>query len=469
MTYAFTFDASACSGCKACQVACKDKNQLPVGVLWRRVYEISGGEWQQTGKAWTNSVFSYNLSMACNHCEHPKCAGVCPADAYLTREDGIVYIDTGKCLGCGYCAWACPYSAPQYNPVLRTMTKCNFCYDNIDAGLPPACVAACPLRVLDIVEIKDKELPITGGIVLWEIPGTQHPFPLPVLSRTEPHLVVKQHPAMGIRQEKSITNREEIRPIEAKSELSLIAFSLFVQAAAGLALLLAFNDNRPPGMPALLAIGIFLGLGMLNSLFHLGTPMKAWRALAHLNKSWLSREILMVCLFGLAWLVLISAYTLPIANDRILNAIHFLTAFLGLGLVYCMARVYRLRNVPAWNPIRTTVAFFTSSLILGGLGLLTLDTLKGSGTYSGSPLTWLTVGIGLATTFALTLSDRQEVGITIRRIQVGLMGLALIGFGSTWFVSDEANSWLILSIFIIVLFEEILGRWNFYYRRNPAI
>jgi anaerobic dimethyl sulfoxide reductase subunit B (iron-sulfur subunit) len=116
MTYAFTFDASSCSGCKACQEACKDKNGLPVGVLWRRVIEVTGGEWQKTNSAWENSIFAYNLSLACNHCVHAKCAGVCPADAYIVRPDGIVLLDSSRCMGCGYCAWACPYGAPQYIP-----------------------------------------------------------------------------------------------------------------------------------------------------------------------------------------------------------------------------------------------------------------------------------------------------------------------------------------------------------------
>ncbi len=138
MTYAFTFDASSCSGCKACQAACKDKNNLPLGVLWRRVYEVTGGEWTQTGEAWTSTVFAYNLSIACNHCVHPKCAGVCPVDAYEVRADGIVLINTQKCIGCGYCAWACPYDAPQVDQSAGHMTKCDLCYDNLDAGL-----AAC--------------------------------------------------------------------------------------------------------------------------------------------------------------------------------------------------------------------------------------------------------------------------------------------------------------------------------------
>ena len=94
MSYAFSFDAGACTGCKACQAACKDKNNLPVGVLWRRVIEVSGGSWVQNGAAWENNVFSYNLSMACNHCVHPKCAGVCPTNAYHVRADGIVILDS---------------------------------------------------------------------------------------------------------------------------------------------------------------------------------------------------------------------------------------------------------------------------------------------------------------------------------------------------------------------------------------
>ncbi len=146
---AFYFDSSACSGCKACQAACKDKNNLEVGILWRRVYEVTGGGWKRRGAAWESSVFAYNVSLACNHCERPICKEVCPAGAYRARDDGVVVIDQDKCMGCKYCSWACPYGAPQYDAQAGCMSKCNFCFDLLDQNRPPACVAACPLRALD--------------------------------------------------------------------------------------------------------------------------------------------------------------------------------------------------------------------------------------------------------------------------------------------------------------------------------
>ncbi len=83
--YAFHFDSSACAGCKACQIACKDKHGLEVGRLWRRVYEVTGGGWQRDGDAWSPDVFAFHLSIACNHCARPICAEVCPARALRQR------------------------------------------------------------------------------------------------------------------------------------------------------------------------------------------------------------------------------------------------------------------------------------------------------------------------------------------------------------------------------------------------
>lgn len=463
MTYAFTFDASACSGCKACQVACKDKNQLPLGVLWRRVYEVSGGSWQQYGDAWVTDVFAYNLTVACNHCAHPKCAGVCPTDAYVVRADGIVYIDVSKCIGCGYCNWACPYAAPQYNWQAGYMTKCDFCYDNIDAGLPPACVAACPMRVLDFMEIGEQgvkalDRPLLSSN-LWEVPASEHPFPLPDYSRTQPHLAIKPHNAMNNKLEKVVSNREEIRPQRSKvgrlwspkspdlGELPLVAFTLLGQMAAGMAVLSFFSG--PLTIAILITIGALIGLAGLASLLHLGTRVNAWRALTHLKKSWLSREILMFGLFGASWLVCLllpGIGKLPLAAS-------------GIGLVYSMAQVYRLRSVPAWNSNRTLLAFTLSAVLLGSFGLVGVNIFTNTRGIGYLPIV-LTAGLAVALLVALT--DPDSADQMAPRLRLGLIGLGLIGVLGMYLLPVTVGRWIMVPIFIIVLIEEGIGRWLFY-------
>jgi anaerobic dimethyl sulfoxide reductase subunit B (iron-sulfur subunit) len=484
MTYAFTFDASACSGCKACQIACKDKNQLPIGVLWRRVYEVSGGSWQRQNDAWTTDVFAYNLSLACNHCVHPKCAGVCPVDAYVVRDDGVVYINESKCMGCGYCSWACPYAAPRYNPELGHMTKCNFCYDNIDAGQPPACVAACPMRALNLVTVNDGPSTVENALTatvhrqmsqnLWEIPATQHPFPLPHYSHTEPHLAIRPHAGMGNALEKRISNREEVKSRHSSymnegkgetpkragrfsaslsgfeatlEELPLVAFTLLGQMAAGLAV---FSWMRPPCTFELLLIGLSLGLCGLASFLHLGAKKNAWRAVTHWRKSWLSREILMFGLFGALWLV-------SLGERWFLNADRWprITALAGIGFVYSMAQVYRLPSMPKWDTWRTPAGFFLAALALGQGAAWVGDSLAPNQATSVTLLALL----GAEWLIWFGTKDKAHAGLT--RLRGGLIVAALAGVGIGLAIGP-AGSRVAAVVVVLILLEEIIGRWLFY-------
>jgi anaerobic dimethyl sulfoxide reductase subunit B len=468
MTYAFTFDASACTGCKACQVACKDKHQLPVGVLWRRVYEVAGGGWQAHGAAWQTDVFAYNLSIACNHCMHPKCAGVCPADAYVTRLDGIVYIDASKCIGCGYCLWACPYAAPRYDPHAGIMTKCDFCFDDLDSGLPPACVAACPLRVLDFITVDETPLAHADQLPLWQVPGTQHPFPLPLFSRTEPHLALHEHPAMRSELEPALANREETDPPPSKSEIPLLAFTLLGQASAGLALFLLIGGGRKAALPAILIGLLLLGLGMLGSFLHLGKPLRAWRAVFHLRKSWLSREILRSILFGLAWLLCAFFYSLPNTAAWILNASLLLASLSGLSLVDSMAQVYRLRAVPAWNSPRTSLAFLTSTVLFGGSLTLCLASLTGFRWASASLFTWVLAGLASLGALLLAVSD-HGIRKNQKNLRIALQAIVLALFALAGLIHTAGSPWLPVFILVIVSLEQALARWQFYSLRSPQM
>jgi anaerobic dimethyl sulfoxide reductase subunit B (iron-sulfur subunit) len=179
---AFYVNIDRCTGCKTCMIACIDKNDLPPSVLWRRVSEYVGGGWaRQAEGGYTQNIFGYYLSISCNHCESPACVSSCPTTAMHKDEYGIVSVDPSKCIGCRYCEGACPYSAPQFNAELGKMTKCDFCRDYLEHGKSPACVAACPNRLLEFGEYGD--LVAAHG-------AAEHISPLPATSITQPNLVI---------------------------------------------------------------------------------------------------------------------------------------------------------------------------------------------------------------------------------------------------------------------------------------
>ncbi len=83
--YGFFIDSSRCTGCKTCELACKDYKDLTPDVSFRRIYEYAGGDWQEDNGVWHQNVFAYYLSISCNHCEDPACTKVCPSGAMHKR------------------------------------------------------------------------------------------------------------------------------------------------------------------------------------------------------------------------------------------------------------------------------------------------------------------------------------------------------------------------------------------------
>ena len=183
MQYGFYFDADRCGSCKACVMACRDKNDTLLGLKNRNVIDFGGGRWvEKDGLVQPENVFVYSISISCNHCESPACVANCPTGAMIKRdEDGIVYVDESVCIGCGTCANACPYGAPKVSEERGVTSKCNFCMDYLDEGGRPACVDACLMRCLDFGDIAELREKYGDACDL---------APLPSSSETRPSLIL---------------------------------------------------------------------------------------------------------------------------------------------------------------------------------------------------------------------------------------------------------------------------------------
>ncbi len=157
-TVAKYIDTTTCIGCKACEAACQEWNDL--GTV----------ETQQTGtyqtlpkldaKFWNLIRFNERevdgglmwmmRKDQCMHCAEPGCLEACPAPGAIVQYgNGIVDVDPSKCIGCGYCATGCPFDVPKFHVKTGKMAKCTLCVDRVEVGLEPACVKACPTGCLN--------------------------------------------------------------------------------------------------------------------------------------------------------------------------------------------------------------------------------------------------------------------------------------------------------------------------------
>jgi formate dehydrogenase iron-sulfur subunit len=159
------YDASKCVGCRACQMACKEWNQLPgESTDTQGIYEsprhLSADTWTMIKLAENGDNWSF-ANYQCMHCAQASCVSVCPTGA-AAHNGEFVEIDQNWCIGCGYCVQACPFNVPHRSDSSGTARKCTFCLDRVSVGEQPACAAACPTGALtwgerDQLLVKAKE------------------------------------------------------------------------------------------------------------------------------------------------------------------------------------------------------------------------------------------------------------------------------------------------------------------------
>jgi Fe-S-cluster-containing dehydrogenase component/formate-dependent nitrite reductase membrane component NrfD len=140
-------DQTKCIGCHACTTACKQENEVPLGVTRTYVKAVDVGVFPQARRAFQIT--------RCNQCEDAPCVSACPTAAMYRRPDGIVDFDKSICIGCKACMAACPYDAIFINPEDHSAEKCNFCSHRIDAGLEPACAVVCPTQAILVGDLND--------------------------------------------------------------------------------------------------------------------------------------------------------------------------------------------------------------------------------------------------------------------------------------------------------------------------
>ena len=137
--YALIIDSRKCLNCKACVVACRAENRVPLGHSRDWISEEHRG-------TWPNLIASFEPEQ-CHHCANPSCVRVCPTGASFQREDGIVLVNEDDCIGCRYCVVACPYGARFFREDRGVVEKCTFCAHRLARNEVPACVETCPSNV----------------------------------------------------------------------------------------------------------------------------------------------------------------------------------------------------------------------------------------------------------------------------------------------------------------------------------
>lgn len=191
--FAMVFDVGACIGCRRCQWACKQENNIPdvIAPPWIEVFELPLGEsvashpsiqelTEGGTTAYTESPKEdkWYLPVQCYHCDNPPCVKVCPTGATYKDKDGLVLMNYDRCIGCRICVVACPYSNRRFNwlefelppeevnpsvPVRYSgvVEKCTFCVHRVREGKLPRCVEVCPVRARHFGNLNDPEGEIT--------------------------------------------------------------------------------------------------------------------------------------------------------------------------------------------------------------------------------------------------------------------------------------------------------------------
>jgi Fe-S-cluster-containing dehydrogenase component/DMSO reductase anchor subunit len=353
--YAFEVDLDACTSCKACVTACHNLNGLDDGETWRSVGLLHGGS--------ASAAVLQSVTTACHHCLDPACMTGCPVGAYTKHPvTGIVEHLDDQCIGCQYCTFTCPYEVPQYNAQRGIVRKCDMCSGRLAGGEAPACVQACPNEAIAITVIETRQaLEDAQGDAF--LPGTPSP------GITIPTTVYKTERALP----RNLLPADFYRVAPSHHHAPLVVMLVLTQLSVGAFVIDAIASRALPAhalatqQPVHSIVALAVGLvALAASVFHLGRPRYAFRAVLGLRTSWMSREIVAFGLFAAAAVAYAAAsFSGARPEGGMHEALRWTVATLGVVGIACSVAIYHATRRAWWTASITGFKFFLTAAVLG--------------------------------------------------------------------------------------------------------
>jgi phenylacetyl-CoA:acceptor oxidoreductase subunit 1 len=366
-------DVNRCVGCHTCTISCKHANDTMPGVQWRSVLDVEKGEFPD--------VERFFLVVGCQHCAEPPCVPVCPTGATYQRDDGLVAMNYSDCIGCGYCAVACPYQARTLAHEMKfafgeatvqekhsahperigVAQKCTFCIDRVDEAnergltpgvdleVTPVCSASCIAKAIRFGDFADPASEVSQLVserasfqlndflgtdpqikYLYEVPGA-------IPGRAEPapgdeELRDPNNPLAGPLQ-KFWDYRAAMNFTMGGLGSGFITL-VSLLALAGIVPIATAAQAAPIG-------GVAIAVGLFFVLLEIGRKMRAFKVLLRPHTSWMTREVYAV---GVLYPALALVWWQP---SKLAIAMLGLSA---AAFLFCQARIlYAAKGIPAWR------------------------------------------------------------------------------------------------------------------------
>ena len=399
--YGMVVDINRCVGCQTCTISCKHVNDTPPGVQWRSVLDVERGVFPDVERMF--------LVVGCQHCAAPPCVPVCPTGATRQRDDGLVTMDYDRCIGCGYCAVACPYqartimhdqdwyygepteqeTAVRHDERMGVASKCTFCIDKVDDAtrigktpgvdldFTPACAASCITPAITFGDFNNPQSEVSQLVAsnahfqmheelgtdpqikyLYEVPGSTPGLAATLEDLSDEKQSDPETPLVG--------KRQTFWDLRAAANFALGGMSagLAVVAAAlhGLGAL-SFEVTQV----AFLLASIGMAVGLFAVFMEIGRKARFLYVLLRPQSSWMTRETYTVAVFYPSVLLFL------LTSEPLWAAFTGLSAAAFLG---CQARIlFAAKGIPVWRAPAMPWLVVLTGLLEGAGGLALISSI----------------------------------------------------------------------------------------------